>query len=121
MDMDWYEYLKQDIEELHDTVAKMWRSSLKGDILLITLIVVSALLYGVLSVLNFCEGGWRIVLAVYYIILMALMVSLGVVTVRRIRDTKERIRANELWYESELNSLNNQIKEIEDGCGSEEC
>lgn len=113
--MDLYEEMKKDLGEVHLTVMEMWKSSLGNENLLLTMISVSVLLFGTMSVLNFCYGGWYIVLGIYYLILLVLMVVLGVRSVHRIKEVKEQIKANDMWYESELNRLNNLIKESENG------
>ena len=105
--MELYEEVKKDLDEIHDSVSRMWKSSLGNDILLLTMISVLVLLFGTMSVLNFCDGGWYIVLGIYYLILLVLMVVLGVRSVHRIKEVKEQIEANDMWYESELNRLNN--------------
>jgi uncharacterized membrane protein len=119
--MELYEELKKDLDETHDFVSKGWKSLLRDDILLLVMMFVSFLLFGTASVLNFCEGDWHIVLGVYYIILMVLMICLCAKTVHRMRDTKEQIKANDMWYENELNRLNNLKKESEDEDGNENC
>jgi uncharacterized membrane protein len=113
--MNWYEELKKDLDEIHDFVSGEWKSLLKNDILLLVMIFVSILLFGTLSVTNFCQGGWYMALGIYYMILLILMIVLGARIVHRMRDTWEKIKANDMWYESELNSLNNSIKERKNG------
>ena len=104
--MELYEEVKKDLDEIHDSVSRMWKSSLGNDIVLLIMLSVSCVLFGTMAVMNFCDGGWYIVLGIYYIILLFLMVVLGVRTVRRMKECKEHIRANDMWYENELNRLN---------------
>lgn len=111
--MDWYEKYKKDLEETYIEVNKMWKSCYRSDVLLLAMIVVAVTSFIIVSVMYFCRGNWYIAIGVCHVSLAIIDGWIGVRTVRRMRDTKERIKANDVWYENELNRLNNLIKENE--------
>lgn len=116
----WYEIHKKHLDEIHEMVQNGYKSNRKMDAILLAMIIVAVLCFGAMAVLNFCKGDWYIVFGIWYILMSILDGWLGVEAMRRMKNTKEKIKANDLWYESELNRLNNLIKESESNeCGED--
>ena len=112
--MGWYEVRKKHLDEIYEMIQSGHKSNRKMDVILLAMVITTLLCFAMLSVINFCKGDWYIVIGVWYVLLSILNGCLGIECVRRIRDTRGKLKANEMWYEVELNRLNNLKKESED-------